>query len=100
MQPTECSPLSAAPAPRWQIPLLTPKVGPPTSELVKIVVYDGEPRAAKDPVGTCQVQLGDIEQSRDDGPVHFVRFKHPTWLNLYGAPKHVESRGRCVVGKN
>ena len=78
--------------PQWNetlcVPILIPKIGPPTSDRVRIGVWDqdGVIRGGlidDDRIGSTTIHLAEVED----------HWSQPCWICLYGAPKQVNAGG-------
>ena len=78
--------------PEWNetlcVPILMPKTGPPTSDRVRIGVWDQDGLLKNglvddDRIGSATIHLDEIDQV----------WKNPCWVCIYGAPHHVTTGG-------
>lgn len=77
--------------PEWNetlcVPILMPKTGPPTSDRVRIGVWDQDGLLTNglvddDRIGSATIHLGEIKQV----------WKNPCWVCIYGAPHNVRTQ--------
>ena len=76
-------------SPSWNeqlvMPVMVPKDGPPTSDRVRISVWDHD-TLSDDCIGAVVVNLSDVTSSR--------HWRKPCWVHMYGAPPEHDSDGQ------
>eukprot|EP01043_Picozoa_sp_COSAG02_P033072 COSAG02_NODE_2240_length_9405_cov_26.713948_2_plen_457_part_00 len=76
-------------SPSWNeqivMPVMVPKNGPPTSDRVRISVWDHD-TLSDDCIGAVVVHISDITGSR--------YWRKPCWVHLYGSPPENDSTGQ------
>ena len=81
-------------APEWNetvvVPIMLPKHGPPTSDRVRLGVWDHDVAAQDDRIGAATIRLGEVARGE---------WQDPCWINLYGAPRAVSSAGDARESK-